>query len=143
MANNVLIVSAVLTPQQRAEILSRVTPAFSQVYCMQLTWAYRVTPEFTFPRGEIELGLDALYTGPDADALTGWLHNGTNLHHERLRPDGKPVYVTLSTQPGTPPSEAMASLRSRTIRQEFAPIVLKIRLARRNATTLRPVNMAA
>jgi len=138
----ILAVSAVLTPHQRAEILSRVTPAFTQVYCMQFTWAYRVSLGFGFPRGEIELGLDGIYRGDDADVLIGWVNNGP-VRHQRHRPDGKLVHVTLSTRPGTPPAASLAGMPERPAWQTIAPIVLNIRLARRNATTLRPDNMAA
>lgn len=143
----ILAVSAVLAPHQRAEILSRVTPAFTQVYCMQFTWAYRVSPGFGFPSGEIELSLDGIYRGDDADVLIGSIKGAalTNgpAYHLRHRPDGKLVHVTLSTRPGTPPAASLAGMPERPAWQTIAPIVLNIRLARRNATTLRPDNMAA
>lgn len=137
MANNVNVVSAILTPEQRTLVLNRFTPFFEDVFAFHMTWAYRVTEEFTFPRHPIVLVLDGYHLNECTDAATGYVASeAANLWTERVRPDGTIVHVTLSTRPGTPPRDA-GLIRPQLIKR-VEPLRLSITLVRRHATTLRP-----
>lgn len=137
MSNKVNVVSAVISPKQRLLVLEKFTPRYTNVYAFHLTWAYRVTPEFEFPRGEIALVLDGYHCGDGADAATGYLHDGNTLFTERVRPDGGLVHVTLSASDGTEP-RAAGNIRLKDIVRLGDPLRLQVALVRRHATKLTP-----
>lgn len=140
MTNRVMRVSAQLSAGQRALLLRHFNPKHVNVWCRQLTWAYRVSDEARFPVGNLELTIDGLHEGPGHECLTGSLHGG-GLLHERFRPDGRPVHITLSTADGIPPAEAsrinLAAIR------KVDPVKLTLQLRRGPATQLTPERLAA
>ena len=116
-----------ISEAQRKLLLRMVSPAFENIFCLAVTYAYGVTDDYPFPSGDVELVLDGYHRGYGCDALTGYLRSGIGIPLRR-RPDGKIFHVTLSAMDGIAPASA-GDIDADLIRP-IEPITLSVRLER-------------
>lgn len=116
-------VSADVPQATRAQLLRMFTPKFGQVFCKSMTWAYRVTDEFEFPTQVVDAKVYGIHQADRHEALL------VGLGGDLLRPDGKRLFLTLSTDQGVEPVEA-GNILDRNIRRFDEKVVFSTQLRR-------------
>jgi hypothetical protein len=142
MSNNVRTVSGSLSNDQRALLLRQFYPKFDQVYCVQVTWAYNVPEDFDFPRQLLNLTISGHHVGDGHEALVARLTDPGDQSRfpagplGLIRPDGKPLHLTLSTASGIPPARAGDIDLGKVL--AVKPVSLRIRFHNRFASRITP-----
>ena len=104
MSNTTYMVAARIGPETRTLLLRTYPPRFQLAYCFQITWAYGTPPTIDFPRGELMCTIIGRHGSSRGEALI------CRLGEHCWRPDGRPLSITLSVAPGTPPATVNAAI---------------------------------
>ena len=116
-------ICADVSSSTRAQLLRMFPPRFSQVFCKSVTWAYRVTDEFEFSPLAADIKVYGHHQTDEHEALL------VDLGGHRLRPDGKRLFLTLSTAHGVEPAKA-GEIVERNIRKLDYKVIFTTQLRR-------------
>ena len=105
MPNNVFLVLANFSVDQRAELLQRCPPRFVNVWCRHLVWAYKVPEDFAWPKERpLKLTITAEHQGEGHHALIGHIDiDGHTYDRQQLGEEPRKwLHITMSTDDGVP-----------------------------------------
>jgi hypothetical protein len=92
---NLWRIGADVPRSSRDFLLRRFPPTFDNVHCTALTYAYRVSEDFQYPRKSLDVAIYGYHRFEnDHEALL------VRVNGQMFRPDGKRFFIALSVAPG-------------------------------------------